>query len=90
MMAYPAIERLGVTGDRRTAVTVAANGTVNWLCLPNFDGNSLFGALLDHERGGFWRWVRWLPDVGAQRYLDRTPALVTQWEDRDGSWSSPI
>jgi GH15 family glucan-1,4-alpha-glucosidase len=84
MMAYPAIERLGVVGDRRTAAMVAADGTVNWFCLPNYDGTSFFGALLDHKRGGFWRMGPVAPDVGAQSYGDRTPVLVTQWEDGDG------
>ena len=31
---YPPIERLATIGDRRTSATVAADGTVSWMCLP--------------------------------------------------------
>ena len=52
---YPPIERLGVIGDRRTAATVAADGTICWWCLPDYDSPPVFGALLDAERGGYFR-----------------------------------
>lgn len=84
MMVYPPIEGLGVTGDRRTAAMVAADGTMNWLCLPNYDGKSFLGALLDHERGGFWGMGPASPTMGKQRYRDGTPVLVTRWADGDG------
>jgi hypothetical protein len=35
---YPPISQLGVVGDRRTAGVISADGTVRWLCLPNYDG----------------------------------------------------
>lgn len=44
---YPAIERHGITGDRRTAALVAADGTIDWLYLPDYDGDIVFGDLLD-------------------------------------------
>jgi GH15 family glucan-1,4-alpha-glucosidase len=84
MNEYPAIERLGVTGDRRTAAMVAADGTINWLCFPNYDGKSIFGALLDRQRGGFWRMGPPSPGSGEQSYRNGTPVLVTRWEDNDG------
>ena len=37
-------------GDRRTGALVAADGTLNWFCVPEFDGTPIFGALLDPER----------------------------------------
>lgn len=52
---YPPIERHGVIGDRRTAALVAADGTLDWLCLPAYDSPPLFGVLRDTEQGGFWR-----------------------------------
>ncbi len=50
-LGYPPIERLGVVGDRRTAAMVAADGTMCWLCLPDYDGEPVLGALLDTGRG---------------------------------------
>src|SRR5690242_20015079 len=55
ILPYPAIERHGVIGDRRTAALVAADGTMDWLCLPDYDGDIVLGALLDARKGGFWR-----------------------------------
>lgn len=52
---YPPIQRHGVIGDRRTAALVAADGTIDWLCVPRYDAAAFFGALLDARRGGAFR-----------------------------------
>ena len=80
---YPPIEQHGVIGDRRSAALVATDGTVDWLCWPNYDSASLFGALLDAQQGGFWRFGPTVPVAGTQRYLNDSAALVTSW-DVDG------
>src|SRR5215218_4137689 len=80
----PPIARYGVIGDRRTAVLVAADGTIPWLCLPCYDGVPVFGALLDVERGGFWRMGPQHPALGRQRYLGETSVLLTTWETDTG------
>lgn len=76
---YPPIERHGVVGDRRTAALVAADGTLDWLCLPDYDDAPVFGALLDAARGGAWRLGPADVALGEQRYLDGSAALVTTW-----------
>ncbi len=50
-IAYPPIERHGVSGDRRPAAPGAPDRTLDWQCLPNYDGEVLFGALPDAARG---------------------------------------
>ena len=82
---YPPIEQHGVIGDRRTAALVATDGTVDWLCWPDYDSTSLFGALLDAQRGGFWRFGPAVPVAGTQRYLDDSAALVTTWDVAEGT-----
>jgi alpha,alpha-trehalase len=80
---YPSIARLGVVGDRRTAAVIAADGTVCWLCLPNYDGVPLFGCLLDPRRGGYWRLGPVSRAESHQSYLERNNVLVTRWHSAD-------
>lgn len=52
---YPAIEAHGLIGDLQTAALISADGAVDWFCAPRFDSPSVFGALLDHDKGGLFR-----------------------------------
>jgi GH15 family glucan-1,4-alpha-glucosidase len=54
-MRYPPIAEHGVIGDLHTVALVAVDGTIDWYCCPNFDSPSVFAALLDADRGGFFR-----------------------------------
>jgi GH15 family glucan-1,4-alpha-glucosidase len=80
--AFPPIERHGVIGDRRTGALVAADGTLDWFCAPNFDGPPIFGVLLDPDCGGFCRFGPPGAKEGQQRYEADTAKLVTSWSDQ--------
>ena len=82
---YPPIEKLGLIGDRRTAALVSADGTLSWMCLPNYDGPPVFGALLDTSRGGGWKLGPKTRRFGRQRYAASGPILQTTWHDTDGA-----
>jgi alpha,alpha-trehalase len=83
-IAYPAIERHGIIGDRRTAALVAADGTIDWLCLPDYDGDVFFGALLDWGNGGLWRLGPAALAQGEQSYDNETMVLQTEWQTERG------
>jgi GH15 family glucan-1,4-alpha-glucosidase len=84
LVPYPPIAQLGVISDRRTAAVVGTDGTVHWLCLPDYDGAPIFGCLLDAGRGGYWRLAPESVGAGRQSYLADSNVLVTRWAGADG------
>ena len=84
-MAYLPIEDHGVIGDLHTAALVGMDGTIDWLCLPSFDGPSVFASILDDEKGGHFK----LAPEGhqgrsQQLYLPDTNVLLTRFLSADG------
>ena len=80
MADYPLIADHGLIGDLQTAALVSTDGSIDWFCAPRFDSPSIFGALLDHHKGGHFR-IR--PKVDAftskQLYFPDTAILITRF-----------
>jgi len=74
----------GVVGDLHTVALVGADGTIDWCCLPRFDSPSIFAALLDEEKGGFFR-IQPTEEVrGRQMYFPDSNILLTRFLHSDG------
>ncbi len=84
-MAYQPIEDYGIIGNLRTAALIGKNGSLDWLCYPRFDSPSVFGAILDHKKGGSFRIAADAKDVThKQLYWPDTNILVTRFLSADG------
>src|SRR5918911_2626812 len=77
---YLPIAEHGIIGDLHSIALVGTDGRIDWYCCPSFDSPSVFGGILDRERGGFYR-IRpatddWIPK---QLYFPDTNVLITRF-----------
>ena len=73
-------------GDGYSCALVGTDGSIPWLCLPHFDSPSVFGAILDHERGGTFRVAPGEPGCHSrQAYDDSTNVLQTLFMKEGGA-----
>ncbi|MER7770863.1 glycoside hydrolase family 15 protein [Kitasatospora sp. NPDC096140] len=85
MERYPLIADHGLVGDLQTTALVSAEGVIDWFAAPRFDSPSVFAALLDHDRGGYFRLSPEHPeDTRRQLYYPDTAVLVTRFMSPDG------
>ncbi|MFN3596016.1 MAG: glycoside hydrolase family 15 protein [Rubricoccaceae bacterium] len=82
---YLPIEDYGLVGNMRTAALIGRNGSIDWLCLPHFDSPSVFGALLDDDRGGRFKLSLEGGYACRQVYYPDTNVLVTRFTSEDGA-----
>ena len=82
---WPAIADHGLIGDLRTCALVATDGTIDWFCSPRFDSPSVFGSILDPERGGSWTLTPTCEVSRTQQfYFPDTAVLITRFLTEDG------
>jgi GH15 family glucan-1,4-alpha-glucosidase len=80
------IEDYGLIGDCETAALVDRNGSIDWLCWPDFSSEACFAALLGSEDNGYWKIA---PQTGewttTRCYRQGTLTLETTFEQADGA-----
>ncbi len=82
---YLPIEDHGIIGDLRSVALVGTDGAIDWYCPGRFDAPSVFGALLDDDRGGYFRIAParegW---TSRQFYFPDTNVLITRFSSPEG------
>ena len=85
-MPYQPIENYGLIGDLHTVALVSMDGSIDWLCVPDFDSPSVFARLLDDRIGGYFQIAPTDPDhTCKQMYWPDTNVLVTRFFSQDGA-----
>ena len=73
-------------GNCQFSALIDRRGTVVWACLPRFDSEPVFAALLDAEQGGRFDIGPEEGEAGEQRYLENTNVLETRFTTKSGSF----
>jgi GH15 family glucan-1,4-alpha-glucosidase len=70
----------GLVGDTRAAALVSSSGAIDWLCVPRFDGEPVFGRLVGGVEAGTFRIgpARPVTTIG-RRYAGDTATVETTW-----------
>ena len=85
MAQFRPIEDYGVIGDLHTVALVGTDGSIDFMCFPDFDSPSVFTALLDPDHGGRFQIA---PAFAVARrkqfYLPNTNVLLTRFLSDEG------
>ena len=74
----------GVVGNCRSAALISETGSLEWLCLPQFNSSSVFASILDEKKGGIFSVTPRYLEKTTQRYIPRTNILITRFHCMDG------
>jgi GH15 family glucan-1,4-alpha-glucosidase len=84
-IASQPIEDHGIIGDLNTVALVGRDGSIDFMCFPQFDSPSIFAALLDPALGGHFKLA---PELAGphqkQLYLPDSNVLLTRFLFEEG------
>jgi GH15 family glucan-1,4-alpha-glucosidase len=82
----PRIEDHALIGDMRTAALVTKDGSIDWMCLPDFDSDACFATLVGAADNGRWRIAPTVPVTSVRRrYRKNTLILETDFVTETGT-----
>ncbi|MFO8087563.1 MAG: glycoside hydrolase family 15 protein [Bacteroidales bacterium] len=76
----------GVIGNSKSAAMISKDGSLAWACMPEFDSPSVFGKILDKEKGGSFDII--VDDTYQihQEYIKRTNILKTKFQSGEDAF----
>jgi GH15 family glucan-1,4-alpha-glucosidase len=81
-----ALEDYALIGDLQTAALVGRDGSIDWLCLPDFSSPACFAAILGTSKNGRWQIA---PTAAIKKttrsYREGTLVLDTIFETHSGA-----
>ncbi|QBQ54023.1 glycoside hydrolase family 15 protein [Nitrosococcus wardiae] len=81
-----AIKDYALISDCRTAALISQQGSIDWLCLPRFDSEACFAALLGDREHGHWQiYPEGNVRMTRRRYRDGTMILETEYHTASGT-----
>lgn len=84
-MVEPKISDFALIGDTRTAALCSSAGSIDWMCIPRFDGEPIFGRLIGGPQGGSFAMA--VDDVRhrSRRYKSDSAVLETHVREQTGT-----
>ena len=83
-MTGPSIGDHALIGDTRTAALVSRRGEIDWMCVPRFDSEPIFGRLVDSDNGGAFSITVRGSERTQHSYVDGSAVLETTTQTTDG------
>jgi len=81
---YKAIKNYGIIGNMHSTALVANDGSIDFCCMPHMDSPTLFAALLDDEKGGFFKIAPVKSSDVGQEYIENTNVLKCVFKNNTG------
>jgi GH15 family glucan-1,4-alpha-glucosidase len=78
------VANYGLLADCNSAALVDRDGSIDWLCLPRYDSDSVFARILDRDAGHWWIRPRG-SYASERRYLPGTLVVETTFTTDSGS-----
>lgn len=80
----PPLSDYAMIGDSQTVALISKNGSIDWLCLPDFSSPSYFARLIDVNGGKFQITIKNIKNI-SRRYIPKTAVLETIMTSDEGS-----
>ena len=75
--SFKDLEDYGIIGNLETCALIGRDASIDWLCFPRLESPSVFAALLDVKKGGYFRISPTTKYESVQSYVEDTNILQT-------------